>query len=103
MTLFFTGALYHSEFISALDLQSLTKNASTFAYLIDVSEDSKLIGISDRATPTDGSDKSIMTKLVFGYPYITYGGKLGILNGRKCSTNLHLENRYVATNPGREL
>ena len=82
-----TGALFHSQFIAAIDIQSQTNNASTFAYLIDVSEDSKLIGISDRSTPTPGSDKSIMTKLVFGYPYLSYGGKFEFLNARKCQPN----------------
>ena len=83
----YTGALFHSQFIAAIDIQSQTNNASTFAYLIDVAEDSKLIGISDRSTPTPGSDKSIMTKLVFGYPYLSYGGKFEFLNARKCQPN----------------
>ena len=83
----YTGALFHSQFIAAIDIQSQTSNASTFAYLIDVAEDSKLIGISDRSTPTPGSDKSIMTKLVFGYPYLSYGGKFEFLNARKCQPN----------------
>ena len=73
----FVGTYFHSKVMEIIFNRARESSQSTYVYIVDVTDDLELLGLS---ADTPGTDKSIMSKLFFGYPYLAYGGKFAYVN-----------------------